>query len=901
MPEAWDLYCSLDYEQQEFIDSISKIVLAQKLDGERPCTSSDEVGSPHHRDGDKQIDGLQHILTEADSSCRIFISELDKVLSVLDDVATAYADVTGRTNNLMINCENLLEQQYSLQSTVENLRMMLDPFNDVEDAAGLLGIPVDANGKQLLKKINNVAIDPRSKEFQDILRRISKALRFLRDHPDFKDSGGYLHWLEQLQHRATSLVARSMLELLDSAKKACMSAQQQQQHHQRNGSSQRGQQDSSLTPITSTPPLESSPAYQKFRGLGFRMRELGALLHCEGGGGGDVSESFDNGPSSVNGQDAQHEVKQSYMIIRSDILLNIVKEMTSAYSNNNSNNNSLRTSEVNTNGSSAADSVVSSTNRDSSLGLCQCIRQSYSLLLRLTQLELQLYTSMFSVPVSTHNNNNNDNDGNGNELNNSLSDQGDDDDVIDGDKGRNNAAQGDVQGVIPGGRSSLSLGEVDMEACPEVRSIVDVVSRATGDTLRPLIIHESDVDSLCRVVNALAEDVKTQILSQKLPRVLQKSLLTALNCTVTDAQERLVYCSELRLRQDVQMFEPLHSHLSYPDILEKASGESRSLKNKTTSNGMLSSPSPSSSHGRQVSVSTPVEDVAKTWYPPLRQTLTLLSKLYGVVDRFIFEDFARRAVSICVQALRTGADGVRRVRSQLHADLFLVRHLLVLREQLLPFEIKLTSVEFSLDFSPTGHALSRLSHSWLRLDGNNAFLQIAREGLPGLRETQVDGKRELDVVLKNACASLKTSAVRTLLGTVEAFLAKVTAFVGEIPGNNNGTSAGTGAGTGTWSVAASRGLQGQAFMRPDRVKELLQTVEHSMAGSCPELRNTLQLYIENPVARAILLKPIQHDIDILRRKVEVVIANCIDSPQARRELERLLMSIASTISSELTH
>lgn len=37
----------------------------------------------------------------------------------------------------------------------------------------------------------------------------------------------------------------------------------------------------------------------------------------------------------------------------------------------------------------------------------------------------------------------------------------------------------------------------------------------------------------------------------------------------SDAQERLSYCAEMRLRQDVQMFEPLPSQLAYPDILEK--------------------------------------------------------------------------------------------------------------------------------------------------------------------------------------------------------------------------------------------------------------------------------------------------------------------------------------------
>lgn len=59
----------------------------------------------------------------------------------------------------------------------------------------------------------------------------------------------------------------------------------------------------------------------------------------------------------------------------------------------------------------------------------------------------------------------------------------------------------------------------------------------------------------------------------------------------------------------------------------------------------------------------------------------------------MFEDVARRAVSACIATLVKGAAGVRRWKNQLHGDLFLVRHLLILREQLLPFDMNLQSIE----------------------------------------------------------------------------------------------------------------------------------------------------------------------------------------------------------------
>ena len=59
---------------------------------------------------------------------------------------------------------------------------------------------------------------------------------------------------------------------------------------------------------------------------------------------------------------------------------------------------------------------------------------------------------------------------------------------------------------------------------------------SSGDVLRPIIIREKSVDELCRVINTLVEDVRSQMLAIHLPKPILRTMLVALDLTVSDAQ-----------------------------------------------------------------------------------------------------------------------------------------------------------------------------------------------------------------------------------------------------------------------------------------------------------------------------------------------------------------------------
>ena len=129
MSSVWD-YCILDapttallQNLENFSGTNNKTILS---DGEATSSSSG-AESQSKRGGKMQaalptaisntgIDGLQESLISSEISCRSFMTELDSLLLTLGEVSSLHNDVTGRTNSLMFNCENLLEQQVCLKT-----------------------------------------------------------------------------------------------------------------------------------------------------------------------------------------------------------------------------------------------------------------------------------------------------------------------------------------------------------------------------------------------------------------------------------------------------------------------------------------------------------------------------------------------------------------------------------------------------------------------------------------------------------------------------------------------------------------------------------------------------------------------------------------------------------------
>ena len=97
-----------------------------------------------------------------------------------------------------------------------------------------------------------------------------------------------------------------------------------------------------------------------------------------------------------------------------------------------------------------------------------------------------------------------------------------------------------------------------------------------------------------------------------------------------------------------------------------------------------------------------------------------------------------------------------------------VKHLLILREQIAPFQVDFTVKEYSLDFSKVKTAAYGLLEKLSRVFtlSNNALLEFLLEGTPQMREQLIDSRKHVDAKLKSSCQRLIQHVTRLLVDPV---------------------------------------------------------------------------------------------------------------------------------------
>ncbi|TFK18300.1 Sec34-domain-containing protein [Coprinopsis marcescibilis] len=142
-----------------------------------------------------------------------------------------------------------------------------------------------------------------------------------------------------------------------------------------------------------------------------------------------------------------------------------------------------------------------------------------------------------------------------------------------------------------------------------------------------------------------------------------------LQMVLQDAQTRLFFKAQALIQSDIKYYTPKREDLAWPDVIV-AANQPRT--------------------GTEIREKETVSRIFKanmtqqeTWYPTVRKMVWILSQLHDFVKPAIFEDIAQEAALLCRQSLLSARDMIKArppPSTPLDGDLFLVRHLLILKD-----------------------------------------------------------------------------------------------------------------------------------------------------------------------------------------------------------------------------
>uniref|UniRef100_A0A8C2JUQ4 Conserved oligomeric Golgi complex subunit 3 n=1 Tax=Cyprinus carpio TaxID=7962 RepID=A0A8C2JUQ4_CYPCA len=298
------------------------------------------------------------------------------------------------------------------------------------------------------------------------------------------------------------------------------------------------------------------------------------------------------------------------------------------------------------------------------------------------------------------------------------------------------------------------------------------------DVLRPLIIHVVHLETLSELCGILKNEMLEDHVQNN---VVQLAAFDAVvKQMLEDVQERLVYRTHIYIQTDITGYKPAPGDLAYPDKLQMMEVIA---PNKATALFCISEQHDCDSFNLNHSL------INSDLLPPTGgfnftfKDLFLLFKYFlnNSIQRFMFNT-SRNYLCICNCRLKAFMSCIKQcVNTQIDGQLFLIKHLLIMREQIAPFHADFAIKEISLDLRKTRDAAFKILNpkamsSFFRLNSHNAILEFLLEGTPEIKEHYIDSKKDVDRHLKSSCEQFIQQQTHMLVGNLEEFLTKVAAL-----------------------------------------------------------------------------------------------------------------------------
>ncbi|XP_058823550.1 conserved oligomeric Golgi complex subunit 3 [Topomyia yanbarensis] len=385
------------------------------------------------------------------------------------------------------------------------------------------------------------------------------------------------------------------------------------------------------------------------------------------------------------------------------------------------------------------------------------------------------------------------------------------------------------------------------------------------DTLRPFIIRIDHLETLAEICSILRVEMLDEHVNYN-PESLE-AFAKIVYQLLQDVQERIGFRAQSYLESDILNYRPSAGDLAYPEKLEMMESIAMSLQENylRRADSRSSIVSITSLASQEVeSINQQAEqairaragnspaDLHGMWYPTVRRTLVCLSRLYRCIDRTIFQSLSQQALVYCIQSVSSAAGQIAQKKSSVDGELFEIKHLLILREQIAPFRVDFTVKETSLDFSKMKTAAFELLQKrkqLFSLGSNNALLEFLLDGTPQVKEQLLDSRKDVDRQLKTVCEVFIKDATRQLVGPILNFIETAQNHLKQ----------------GTAPVVPGAKQQGMAlrmatFAAPQHISSIIQESIRNIKTKLGGLQRSMQLYLANKDTEFILFRPIRNNI-----------------------------------------
>uniref|UniRef100_A0A0X3Q8J9 Conserved oligomeric Golgi complex subunit 3 n=2 Tax=Schistocephalus solidus TaxID=70667 RepID=A0A0X3Q8J9_SCHSO len=318
------------------------------------------------------------------------------------------------------------------------------------------------------------------------------------------------------------------------------------------------------------------------------------------------------------------------------------------------------------------------------------------------------------------------------------------------------------------------------DATGVLNSMLANLCHCAYDSLRPFLIHANHIEILTELCSLLKQEfLETE-------SVVNRADLEAFSqmChnLLVDVRQRLIFRAHVYIKSQILDYSPSPGDLAYPEKLEMIEKIATGLQQSQsegdgsahTAEGVADGEDRAQQKVPSGIVQTPT-DFHGMWYPTVRRALVCVSNLSRCLDVESFRGLAQNCTAACIESLVRAEKLIAARKTPSDGQLFLIKHLLVLREQLTPFNVEFKVKETSLDFSDLKsaayQALPKLGSKFFDLSRANALLHVILEG-PAVVEVDVDSRRQLDHQLKKTCEEFIEQSVRALTGNLPALLTR---------------------------------------------------------------------------------------------------------------------------------